>query len=103
MISLLRKSVLVGIGLAYMTKDKVEEAARKIAAEDDLSEEEARGLAEDLLKQSEESRKNLKAQVEKFVKSTLEKVDIPSPREMRELEARIKKLEELLEKRDSGA
>ena len=103
MISLLRKSVLVGIGLAYMTRDKVEETAKKIAVEDNLSEEEGRKLAEDLLKQSEESRKHLRVQVEKFVKSTLEKVDIPSPREMRELEARVKKLEELLEKRDSGS
>jgi len=103
MMSLLRKSVLVGIGLAYMTKDKVEEAAKKIAVEDDLSEEEGRKLAEDLLRQADEAGKNLKEQIEKLVKSTLEKMDISSLKELRKLEARIRKLEELLEKRAGDA
>ncbi len=98
MLDLLRKSVLIGIGLAAMTKDKVEELAKKIAEENNLSEEEGRKLAQDLLKRSDEARENLKSQVEKLVKSTLEKLDIPSRADLQELEERIKKLEELQQK-----
>ena len=98
MLDLVRKSILLGIGLASMTKDKIEELASKIAEEDNLSKEEGRKLAEDLLKQSDEARKNLQGQVEKFVKNTLEKLDIPSHKDLQELEERLKKLEELQQK-----
>jgi len=98
MLDLLRKSVLIGIGLAAMTKDKVEEVARKIAEENNLSEEEGRKLAEDLLKRSDEAKENLKGQVERLVKSTLEKLDIPSRADLQKLEERIQKLEQLQQK-----
>lgn len=95
MLDIARKTILLGIGLASMTRDKIEELAKKIAEEDKLSKEEGRKLAEDLLKQSDEVTKNLKDQVEKFVKNTLEKLDSPSRKDLQKLEERIKKLEEL--------
>lgn len=95
MLDIARKTILLGIGLAAMTRDKIEELARKIAEEDKLSKEEGRKLAEDLLKQSDEAAKNLKDQVEKFVENTLEKLNSPSRKELQKLEERIKKLEEL--------
>ena len=95
MLDIARKAILVGIGLASMTKDKIEESAKKIAEEEKLSEEEGRKLAEDLLKRSDEARKNLKDQVEKFVENTLKKLDSPSREDLQKLEERIKKLEEL--------
>ena len=102
MLELVRKSILLGIGLASMTKDKIEELANKIAEEDNLSAEEGRKLAEDLLKQSDEARKNLKGQVQRFVKNTLENLDIPSHKDLQELEGRLKKLEELQQKQSSS-
>ena len=95
MLDIVRKTLLLGIGLAAMTRDKIEEAVKKIAEEDKLSEEEGRKLAEDLLKQSDEARKNLKDQVEKFVDNTLEKLNSPSRKDLQNLEERIKKLEKL--------
>jgi len=95
MLDIARKTILLGIGLASMTRDKIEEAAKKIAEEDKLSKEEGRKLAEDLLKQSDEAKKNLKDQVEKLVENTLEKLNIPSRKDLQKLEERIKKLEVL--------
>jgi len=95
MLDIARKTILLGIGLASMTKDKVEELAKKIAEEDKLSKEEGRKLADDLLKQSDEATKNLKDQVEKFVGNILEKLNSPSRKDLQKLEERIKKLEEL--------
>ncbi len=95
MLDIVRKTLLLGIGIAAMTRDKIEEAAKKIAEEDKLSEEEGRKLAEDLLKQSDEARKNLKDQVEKFVDNTLEKLNSPSRKDLQQLEERIEKLEKL--------
>ena len=95
MLDITKKTILLGIGLASMAGDKIEELAKKIVEEEKLSKEEGRKLVEDLLKQSDEAAKNLKDQVEKFVGSTLEKVDSPSRKDLQKLEERIKKLEEL--------
>ena len=98
MLDLIKKTILTGIGIASLTKDKIEELGKKLAEESKLSEEEGRKLINDLLKQSDEARKNLETQVEKLVKSTLERLDIPSKKEMDELKARIKNLEALNDK-----
>ncbi len=95
MLDIVRKTLLLGIGLAAMTRDKIEEVAKKIAEEDKLSEEEGRKLAEDLLNQSDEARKNLKEQVEKFVDNTLDKLKSQSRKDLQNLEERVAKLEKL--------
>jgi len=93
MLDIVRKTLLLGIGLAAMTKDKIEDVAKRIAEEDKLSEEEGRKLAEDLLNQSDEARKNLKKQVENFVENTLEK--FPSRKDLQNLEERVAALEKI--------
>ena len=95
MLDIVRKTLLLGIGLAAMTRDKIEEVAKKIAEEDKLSEAEGRKLAEDLLNQSDEARKNLKEQVEKFVDNTLDKLKSQSRKDLQNLEERVAKLEKL--------
>lgn len=95
MLDIVRKTLLLGIGLAAMTRDKIEDVAKKIAEEDKLSEEEGKKLAEDLLNQSDEARKNLKEQVEKFVDNTLDKLKIQSRKDLQNLEERVAKLEKL--------
>ena len=93
MMEILKKTLLTGIGLAALTKEKVEELAKKLADEAKLSEEEGKKLINDLVKQSDKARKNLEDQVEKAVKETLDKLNIPSRDEMNKLKLRLDKLE----------
>ena len=93
MLELLKKTVLTGIGLASLTKEKVEELGKKIAEESKLSEEEGKKLVEELLSRSDEAKKDLEAQVERLVKGVLEKLQIPSQEDFKKLESRIKELE----------
>ena len=95
MFDLLKKTILTGIGIASMTKDKIEELGKKISEESKLSAEEGKRLVQDLLKQSEKAKNNLEAQVQKLVKNALEKLDIPTRDDLNRLEKRIKKLENL--------
>jgi len=74
MIDLIKKTMLTGIGLAVMTKDKVEDLSRELAKTGDLS---------------EKARKELASQVEKQVKSTLQKLNIPTREEFLKLEKDI--------------
>ena len=99
MFDLLKKTILTGIGIASMTKDKIEELGKKISKESKLTEEEGKKMVNDLLKQSEKARKDLEFQVQKLVKNALEKLDIPTRDELNRLEKRIKKLENLRAKK----
>ena len=100
MFDLLKKTILTGIGIASMTKDKIEKLGKKISEESKLTAEEGKKFVNDLLKQSEKARENLEAQVQKFVKNALEKLDIPTREDLNRLEKRIKKLENLIAKKD---
>ena len=93
MLELLKKTVLTGIGLASLTKEKVEELGKKIAEESKLSEEEGKKLVEELLNRSNEAKKDLEAQVERLVKGVLEKLQIPSQEDFKKLESRMEELE----------
>ena len=91
---LLKKTLLTGIGFAVLTKEKVEEAARKIAEECKLSEEEGKKFVDELLKQSEETKKNLETKVEDLVQKTLDKWNVATRKDLEEIKARLDKLEQ---------
>jgi len=93
MMDLLKRGILTGIGIASLTKDKIEELAEKIIEESKLSEEEGRKLVENLLKQSKEARKNLEEEVKKTVGDALEKLDVPCRKDVEDLRIRIERLE----------
>ncbi len=95
MFDLLKKTMLTGIGIASMTKEKIEELGKKISEESKLTEEEGKKMVNDLLKQSEKAREDLENQVQKLVKQALEKSNIPTWEDLNRLEKRIIKLENL--------
>lgn len=100
MFDLLKKTMLTGIGIASMTKDKIEELGKKISKESKLSAEEGKKFVNDLLKQSEKAKENFEAQVQKLVKNALQKLDLPTREDLNRLQKRIKKLENLIAKKD---
>jgi polyhydroxyalkanoate synthesis regulator phasin len=93
MLEELKKSLDKGIDYAFATKDKITKAAQEMAKENKLTKEEAKKLYDHLLKKSEETRKNLEADLHVFVQNSLKKMNIPSGEEIKKLEDRIKKLE----------
>ncbi len=92
MFDVLKKTMLMGIGIASMTKDKIKEFGKKISEENKLNEEEGKKLVKDLLKQSEKAKENLEAQIQKFVKASLEKLDIPTRADINKLKKEIQRL-----------
>ena len=53
MFELIKKTLLTGVGLAVMTKDKVEELGKDLASQARLSENEGKEFVDHLLTQSE--------------------------------------------------
>ncbi len=93
MLDEIKKTIDKGIEYATMTRDKITQAAKDLANENKLNKEEAKKLLDHLLKKSEEARKNLEADFLQLVQTTLKKMEVPTQKEIRLLEARIKKLE----------
>ncbi len=92
MFEFVKKTMYTGLGLAAMTREKVESVAKDIAHYTNMSEEEGRKLAQYLHDESEKARDNIRQMVDRSVDSALE--HIPSRKRVRELEARVAALEE---------
>jgi polyhydroxyalkanoate synthesis regulator phasin len=96
-----RKTLYVGLGLANMTKEKVESAAKEIAKSAKLSEEEGRKLAEYLSEESHKAQEKMSANVKKMVDQTTK--HFPTRKRIDALEARIEKLEKKLAAKSRAA
>lgn len=94
MFDLIRKTVLTGIGLAVMTKDKVEDLARLMIDKGEMSEKEGKELIDELLKKSEEARKDFETKVEEIIHKVLKKADVATREDLEEMEKKIKALEQ---------
>lgn len=99
MIDSIKKALLTGVGLAAMSKDRIEEWAKKFAEEAKLAEAEGKKFVEDVLKQSEEARKNAEEQVTKFTKTALDKMGLHTKTEYEDLKKRVEELERKLKER----
>ena len=100
MINLIKKIVFTGVGLASMTKDKIEALGREIADQAKLSEKEGKELLDELMKKSEESRKEVESQVEKFVKDSIKKTNLATQDDLLKLEKEVQQLFKALKDRD---
>jgi len=93
MLESLKEKIDKGVEYAFMTTEKVTKAAKDLAKEHNLTKEEAKKLLDQLLKKSEETRKNLETNIQDLVKVALEKVNAPVRNDIKKLEERIIKLE----------
>ena len=94
MFELIIKTMLTGVGLAAVTKDKVEELARELIDRSEMSEKEGKELIDELLKKSEQARKDLEAKIEDIVRKVLGKTDLATKGDIDRLAERIESLEQ---------
>jgi polyhydroxyalkanoate synthesis regulator phasin len=93
MFDLIKKTILTGVGLAAMTKDKVEELAKELTEKGEITEKEGKELIDDLLKRSEQAKKDLETKIEKIVEKVLGKMNLASKEDISKIEKRLKRLE----------
>ena len=97
MIDFIKKAMFTGIGLASITKDKVEEVAKEFVEQGNLTEKEGRKLVKDMMDYSEKSRGELEGQIEKYVEKAISKLDLARKRDIDELEGKILELQKKAE------
>jgi polyhydroxyalkanoate synthesis regulator phasin len=94
MIELIKKAVFTGIGIASLTKDKIEDLAKELANTGKMSEQEGEKLIQEILNRAEESRTNLNTQTEKLVQKTITKMQLARSEDIDLLKAEIAMLRE---------
>jgi polyhydroxyalkanoate synthesis regulator phasin len=87
-----KKGMLIGIVLATLTREKIEQTIDELIKKGEMSEKEGKEALDDLVKKSKEVRKELTEKVEKTVADTLKKLNIPTRKEFSELEEKIEQL-----------
>ncbi len=100
MFEFIKKSIFIGAGLASMTAEKIEEAVSEIVKKGEISEKQGKELVQDLLDKSSKVRKDLGERIDKLVQDRLQKLNIPTRREIDELKAKIAQLEKDREKKE---
>lgn len=94
MFDIIKKTMLTGVGLAAMTRDKVEELAKELIEMGGMSEKEGKELIAELQKKSKQARKDLETKVEDMVQKALKKTDVATKKDIARLEEKIKHIEQ---------
>jgi len=94
----LEKAAYTGVGLAALTKEKLDEVVDTLKRERGLTEEEGRHLAEELKEEAEMARRNLETRIDEVVKKTYKKMKLASADELEKLIQRVEKLEKKTER-----
>ena len=96
MIDVIKKTMLLGVGLAAMTKDKVEEYARDLADNAKLSSEKGKEFVEEVVRRAEQAREDLEGAVHRAVNDQIKKTDLLTRDDLAKLAERIEQLEQKL-------
>ncbi|WP_165230429.1 phasin family protein [Aquisphaera insulae] len=103
MIDLIKKTLYTGVGLALMTKDKVQELGEELASQAKLSEGEGREFVDHLMKQSETARQDLESRINVAVQKVVGAMPLASKDELTKLSAKVEELTAKLEAHASHA
>ena len=93
MFDLIKKTMLAGVGLAAMTREKIEETIDEFVKKGRLSEKEGKEIVEELIEKSKTAKKDLEEKIEKIVTKSLKKLNIPTRDELTEIKKKIERLE----------
>ena len=96
MIDLLKKTLLTGVGLTLMGKDKVEEMAHEIAKAAQLSSDKGQEFVNEAVARAEKGRVDLQATVERLVHEALKKANLPTRDDVTQLTTRLEQLEQTI-------
>jgi len=108
MFEIFKKSLFAGLGLAVVTKTKLESVLEKLVEEGKLSRAEAEKMGQELLESGEKQWTDFEGRLKDTVKGFLADMDICKAsdvkkleKKMKALEMRLKALEEPKEKKSS--
>ncbi len=93
MFEIFKKSLFAGLGLAVVTKTKLESVLDKLVAEGKMSRDEAEKLGQELLESGEKQWSDFETRLQESVKGFLDNMDLCKASEVKKLEKNVKALD----------
>jgi len=100
MIDLMRKFFYLGLGTAAFTKEKAEQIIDELVKGGHMEKGEASRLVDELIEKGQQQEEIIRETVQKEISRWRLEVGLATRRELKELEERIKALEDLLKLRE---
>jgi poly(hydroxyalkanoate) granule-associated protein len=94
MLDYIRKITLAGAGLAIMTTEKIQEIMDELVKKGEMTEKEAREAVSEFVEKSKQAKKDLEDKMEQTVTGLLNRLNIPTRKEVEEIKERLARLEE---------
>ena len=89
----LKNILYTGIGIAFLTKEKVEELKADLIEKGKMSQEEGRQFVDDLLRRSEKARDQLDLWINKRVEERIAQFDLAPRDELADLRRKVEELQ----------
>ena len=87
----------LGAGLAFMTKEKIEELKKDLIDRGKMTQDEGRQFVDDLMKKSEQAKADVEKKVREVVAEQLERMKVATTDDIAELRKQIEELRITLE------
>ncbi len=98
MTDILKKMMLTGIGLAAVSKDKLDEIIKDMIAKGSMTEQEGRKYVEEMTNYAEKAKGEFEKQVDNYVEKAIERMDLARKQDLEELQATVLDIQKKLEK-----
>ena len=92
MTDLIKNTVLAGLGVLSLTYEKAENLAKDLIKKGELSETEEAKFIKDLMEKAEKTGSEVKQRIEKTVRETLKKLNIPTRKDLDEIKEKLDEL-----------
>ena len=97
MFETIKKVAFTGMGVAALTREKVEELAKELVAKGKLTEQEGDKFVQEMVTRAEESKVALKSQTERIVAAAMNKVPLAKEDDIKQLRREVTKLRKEVE------
>lgn len=92
MSDIIKKTILAGLGLFSLTKEKAEKMVQDLVKRGEVAKSDGAKIIKGLLKKAEEEKKVLEGKIEEKIRQTLKRLDIPTRKEVEELKKKVAEL-----------
>ncbi|WMW21379.1 hypothetical protein RE476_08170 [Methanolobus mangrovi] len=95
---IMKKVGLFGIGLWALTEEKIQDIADDLIENGEIKKEEGKKFVREVVDEQKKQKEDIEKKISSKVQETINKADIATKEEVRELKEIIKKLDEKLDK-----
>lgn len=88
---ILKKTMLLGLGLGAVTKEKVEKLVKDMQKKGYVNQKEGKKLVGDLMKEAGKKQKQVQSFVEKQIKEAIKAMPLATKKDLKDLEKKLKK------------